>query len=106
MGNCVFCDDFVGEENGDGGVKGRTIGGKDICEQCLGELKFWLNGTLAKSPGMRNTPLKSNESDESSNSSEESSSDSDNEDGEENSEDEEEREEDSNGDPFSSTPKI
>jgi len=102
MGDCVFCDDFVGEVNGDGGVKGRTIGGKDICEQCLGELKFWLNGTLAKSPGMRNTPLKADADDGSS----EESSDT-NEEEENNSESKDTGEdEDSNGDPFSSTPKI
>jgi|GEM_PF-1238396 len=101
MANCVFCDDFVGEENGDGGVKGRTIGNRDICEQCLGELKFWLNGTLAKSPGMRNTPLKSNDEDTKEVVEEEDST-------EETSEEESKQseEEDSNDDPFSSTPKI
>lgn len=58
MSDCFFCGDFVGEVNGDGGVKGRTIGNKDICEQCLGELKHWLNGALPRSPGMRERPLK------------------------------------------------
>ena len=53
MTDCFFCGAFVGEVNGDGGVKGRTIGNKDICEQCLSELKYWLNGALAKSPSMR-----------------------------------------------------
>ena len=58
MADCFFCGDFVGEINGDGGTKGRTIGTKDICEQCLGELKHWLNGTLPRAPGMRERPLK------------------------------------------------
>ncbi|MFA6269519.1 MAG: hypothetical protein WC652_06900 [archaeon] len=106
MGDCVFCDDFVGEVNGDGGVKGRTVGGKDICEQCLGELKFWLNGTLAKSPGMRNTPLKADSNEDSSEEDSDSDSDKSNNEEEENSENEDEDEEESDGDPFSSTPKI
>ncbi|VVB75347.1 Uncharacterised protein [uncultured archaeon] len=103
MGDCVFCDDFVGEVNGDGGVKGRTVGGKDICEQCLGELKFWLNGTLAKSPGMRNTPLKSDESEDSS---EEDMVEVEEENKDEPQESEESNSEGADGDPFSSTPKI
>jgi len=57
MSDCFFCGAFVGEENGDGGGKGRTVGTKDICEQCLGELKHWLNGTIPRSPGMRQTPI-------------------------------------------------
>ena len=47
----------MGEENGDGGAKGRTIGNRDVCEQCLAELKYWLNGTLARSPSMREKKL-------------------------------------------------
>jgi hypothetical protein len=58
----------VGEENGDGGCKGRTVGGKDICEQCLGELKHWLNGTLPRSPGMREKPVQEEDEEEQSNS--------------------------------------
>jgi hypothetical protein len=58
MADCFFCGAFVGEVNGDGGLKGRTIGNKDVCEQCLGELKHWLNATLPRSPSMRTTPLK------------------------------------------------
>lgn len=57
MADCFFCGDYVGEVNGDGGVKGRSVGGKDICEQCLGELKHWLNGTLPRSPSMREKKL-------------------------------------------------
>jgi len=57
MSDCFFCGDFVGEVNGDGGAKGRSIGNKDICEQCLGEFKHWLNGTLPRSPGMRERKL-------------------------------------------------
>lgn len=53
MANCLFCDVFVGEDNGDGGVKGRTIGNRDICEQCLGELKYWLEKIEPKSPSTR-----------------------------------------------------
>ncbi len=50
MGNCFFCDDFVGEENGDGGVKGFTIGGREICKSCLEELKHRLNQVEARAP--------------------------------------------------------
>ncbi|MEI7961072.1 MAG: hypothetical protein WCI04_01935 [archaeon] len=57
MSDCFFCGDFVGDENGDGGLKGRTVGNKDICEQCLGELKHWLNGTIPRSPSMREKKL-------------------------------------------------
>ena len=57
MTDCFFCGAFVGEVNGDGGLKGRSVGNKDICEQCLGELKHWLNATLPRSPSMRTTPL-------------------------------------------------
>ena len=53
MTDCFFCGAFVGEINGDGGVKGRTIGGRDICEQCLGELKYHLESISAKSPSER-----------------------------------------------------
>ena len=57
MADCFFCGNYVGEVNGDGGLKGRTIGNKDFCEQCLGELKHWLNGTLPRSPSMREQKL-------------------------------------------------
>ena len=57
MSDCFFCGDFVGDVNGDGGLKGRTVGNKDICEQCLGELKHWLNGTIPRSPSMREKKL-------------------------------------------------
>jgi hypothetical protein len=50
MGNCFLCDDFVGEENGDGGVKGFTIGGREICKSCLEELKYRLNQVEARAP--------------------------------------------------------
>jgi hypothetical protein len=53
MANCMFCDTFVGEEQRDGGCKGRTIGNKDICEQCLSELKYILESVAAKSPSER-----------------------------------------------------
>ncbi len=53
MANCMFCDTFVGEEQRDGGCKGRTIGNKDICEQCLSELKYVLESVTAKSPSER-----------------------------------------------------
>ncbi len=61
MSDCLFCGTFVGEENGDGGAKGRTIGNRDVCEQCLAELKYWLNGTLARSPSMREKKLEEEE---------------------------------------------
>ncbi len=50
MGNCFFCDDFVGEENGDGGAKGFTIGNREICKSCLEELKYRLSQVEARSP--------------------------------------------------------
>jgi len=50
MSNCVFCDDFVGEENGDGGTKGFTIGNRDVCKSCLQELKYRLDQVEARSP--------------------------------------------------------
>ncbi|NMA44529.1 MAG: hypothetical protein GX950_01810 [Candidatus Diapherotrites archaeon] len=50
MGNCFLCDDFVGEENGDGGVKGFTIGEREICKSCLEELKHRLNQVEARAP--------------------------------------------------------
>lgn len=56
LANCFFCDDFVGEENGDGGVRGRTVGNRDICENCLSELKHWLNEITPRSPGIREKP--------------------------------------------------
>ncbi|MCX6803962.1 MAG: hypothetical protein NTY48_05340 [Candidatus Diapherotrites archaeon] len=53
MADCFFCGAFVGENNGDGGTKGRSIGNRDICEQCLSELKYWLESAVAKSPSTR-----------------------------------------------------
>ncbi|HNV01396.1 MAG TPA: hypothetical protein PKK60_03135 [archaeon] len=50
MGNCFLCDDYVGEENGDGGTKGFTIGGREICKSCLEELKYRLSQVEARSP--------------------------------------------------------
>ena len=50
MADCFLCGDFVGEDNGDGGVKGRTIGTRDICERCIAELKYCMNSIEAKSP--------------------------------------------------------
>jgi hypothetical protein len=61
MSDCLFCGSFVGEENGDGGCKGRAIGNRDVCEQCLAELKYWLQGTLARSPSMREKPIEKEE---------------------------------------------
>jgi hypothetical protein len=84
MTDCFFCGAFVGEINGDGGVKGRTIGGRDICEQCLGELKYHLESITAKSPSEREEKL----------------TDEDNED------DSEEIKSSTSNDPFSSSPMI
>ena len=50
MSNCLFCDDFVGEVNGDGGTKGFTIGTRDVCKSCLQELKYRLEQVIARSP--------------------------------------------------------
>jgi hypothetical protein len=50
MADCFLCESFVGDEHGDGGVKGRLIGTRDICEQCLAELKYCMGGIEAKSP--------------------------------------------------------
>jgi len=50
MADCFFCDDFVGEENGDGGTQGYTIGKRDICKACLSELKYRLAQVEAKAP--------------------------------------------------------
>ena len=83
MTDCFFCGAFVGEINGDGGVKGRTIGGRDICEQCLGELKYCIETVVAKAPSEREEKLMEEE--------------------EENSEEEIETTSD---DPFSSSPKV
>jgi hypothetical protein len=57
MSDCLFCGTFVGEEVHDGGCKGRTIGNRDVCEQCLSELKYWLESTTPKSPSMRERKL-------------------------------------------------
>ncbi len=84
MTDCFFCGAFVGETNGDGGVKGRTIGNRDICEQCLSELKYCLETVKAKSPSEREEKLMEEE--------------------EENSE--EEIESTTSEDPFSSSPKV
>jgi hypothetical protein len=54
----------VGEVNGDGGCKGRTIGNKDICEQCLAELKYLLEGIKAKSPSTREASENDDDSEE------------------------------------------
>ena len=67
MADCFFCGGFVGEVNGDGGLKGRSVGNKDICEQCLGELKHWLNATIPRSPSMRTTPIEDEDDEISSN---------------------------------------
>ncbi len=61
MADCFLCEDFVGEVQGDGGVKGRRIGNRDICEQCLAELKHCMDGIKAKSPDDRE--IKDDESD-------------------------------------------
>jgi len=61
MADCFFCGAFVGETNGDGGSKGRTVGNRDICEQCMGELKHWLNATLPRSPSMREKKIEEEE---------------------------------------------
>ena len=83
MTDCFFCGAFVGEINGDGGVKGRTIGGRDICEQCLGELKYCIETVTAKTPSEREEKLMEEE--------------------QENSEEEIETTSDN---PFSSSPKV
>lgn len=57
MTDCFFCGVFVGEVNGDGGCKGRTIGGRDVCEQCLSELKYCLESVSPKSPSEREVKL-------------------------------------------------
>jgi len=57
MADCFLCECFVGDENGDGGVKGRMIGNRDICEQCLAELKYCMNSIEAKSPGERTNKI-------------------------------------------------
>ena len=85
MTDCFFCGAYVGEINGDGGVKGRTIGGRDICEQCLGELKYCIENATAKSPSER----EQKESDEECESS-----------------DDDEIESTTTDDPFSSSPKV
>ncbi len=46
----MFCGDYVGDETGDGGTKGYTVGDKDICLQCLGELKYRLSQVEPKTP--------------------------------------------------------
>ncbi|MFA6065097.1 MAG: hypothetical protein WCW44_04735 [archaeon] len=96
MSDCLFCNSFVGEESGDGGCKGRTIGTKDICEQCLSELKYVLERITPKSPSTRETKTPE-DSDDFENSTNESSAPIDEQ------IQEELREEDEN--PFSSAPK-
>ena len=49
----MFCEDFVGEQNGDGGAQGFTIGKRDVCKACLSELKYRLSQVEAKSPTER-----------------------------------------------------
>lgn len=61
LADCFFCGVFVGEVNGDGGCKGRTIGGRDICEQCLSELKYCLESVQSKSPNEREVKLSEEE---------------------------------------------
>jgi len=63
MADCFLCECFVGDENGDGGVKGRLIGNRDICEQCLAELKYCMGGIEAKSPGERTKKIDLEEDD-------------------------------------------
>jgi hypothetical protein len=50
MAECTFCGSFVGENQDDDGVPGFTIGEKDICMQCLAELKQRLEMVDAKAP--------------------------------------------------------
>lgn len=61
MANCLFCDDFVGEVNGDSGAKGYTVGNRDICLACLQELKYRLEQVTAKSPIEREKLVESKE---------------------------------------------
>jgi hypothetical protein len=75
MAECMFCGDFVGERNGDGGVKGRTVGGRDVCEQCLGELKNVLEQVEKKEPVNRERIEESEEYSEAEDSERNSSSD-------------------------------
>jgi len=84
MTDCFFCGAYVGETSGDGGIKGRTIGGRDICEQCLSELKYCLESVTAKSPREREEKEIDDEQEEN----------------------DEEIESTTNDDPFSSAPKI
>jgi len=95
MSDCLFCGSFVGEETHDGGCKGRTIGNRDVCEQCLSELKYWLDSTTPKSPSMREKKVPEDNEDFEENEEKENST--------ENQEEEEARDGDEN--PFSAAPK-
>jgi hypothetical protein len=64
MSDCLFCGTFVGEETHDGGCKGRTIGNRDVCEQCLSELKYILDLTTPKSPSLRENKVPLDEDDD------------------------------------------
>jgi len=75
MADCFLCENFVGEEAGDGGLKGRLIGTRDICESCLAELKFCMADIEAKRPVERTTNKSSEENIEESNVEEETSED-------------------------------
>ena len=98
MANCFFCDEFVGEDVRDGGLKGRTVGNKDICEQCLGELKHWLNAALPRAPSMREKKLQSDTDEDSANSESAASG--------EIIVDEEPLDDETKDNPFSSSPKV
>ena len=49
----MFCEDFVGEENGDGGAQGFTVAKRAVCKACLSALKYRLNSVESKSPTER-----------------------------------------------------
>ena len=63
MADCFLCENFVGEGAGDGGLKGRLIGTRDICESCLAELKFCMADIEAKRPVVRTTNKSSEDND-------------------------------------------
>jgi len=67
MADCVFCENFVAEETGDGGLNGRLIGNRDICESCLAELKFCMEGIEAKRPSERTNKRNDEENEDESN---------------------------------------